>query len=99
MIPIVPLGSASATATTTSAPLALPASGGELVEIANGGAVVVWANIGASNVVAVAGNLLIPAGQVRQFRLVSGNTHVALLAASSTAVCGLTRGREQPLAG
>jgi hypothetical protein len=95
MIPIVPLGSASATATTSSAPLALPASGGELVEIANAGTVVVWANIGASDAVAVAGNLLIPAGQVRQFRLVPGNTHVALLSASSTALVGVTRGRER----
>lgn len=99
MIPIVPLGSATATATTSSAALALPTSGGELVEIANAGAVVVWAKLGASDVVAAAGDLLIPAGNVRQFRLVAGNTHVALLAASTTAVCGVTRGREQPLPG
>lgn len=99
MIPIVPLGSASATATTSSAATALPASAGELVELANSGSVVVWANIGTSGAVAVAGNLMLPPTSVRQFRLVTGNTHVALLAASSTAVVGITRGRELPLAG
>lgn len=93
-VAMVPLGSVSATATTTSAAVALPASAGELVEISNGGTVAVWAMLGTDSAVAAAvDSILIPAGRDRQFQLQSGQTHCALLSASSTALVGITRGR------
>jgi hypothetical protein len=96
-IAMAPIASVSATATTTSAPVALPAGGGELVEISNGGTVAVWAKLGDGTAVAAAvDSILIPAGRDRQFRLQTGQTHCAILSASSTALVGITRGREQP---
>ncbi len=95
-VAMFPLASVSATATTSSAAVLLPVGPGELLEINNGSAVAVWAKLGIVGAVAAAvDSILIPAGQSRQYRLASGQTHIALLAASSTALVGLTRGRAE----
>lgn len=81
--------------TTTSSNIALPANGA-VVEVANGGSVGVYINLGiGSSLTASTANLYIPAGQT-VFLYVGQNTYIAGITPTSTATVTVTVGNLAP---
>jgi hypothetical protein len=84
------LGTASVTATTSSAATALtlpPVPPRRMqVRIYNAGAATVFILLGTSGAVATTGNLPVPSGAIEVFSVPEGTTHVATITSSGTAV-------------
>jgi hypothetical protein len=85
-------------ATTTTSNLALPANG-SIVEIANGGSVPVYVNLGVgSGTTATLSSMMIPKGQTA-FLAVGSNTYIAGITGSSTASVTVTVGNLAAISG
>jgi hypothetical protein len=91
-------GSTTLSASTTTANAALPANGA-LVEVANGGTVTAYVNLGVgSGTTATSANLAIPGGQT-VFLYTGSATYIAGITASSTATLTVTVGNLAPIGG
>lgn len=91
------VGSGTLSASTTTSNTALPAQG-TIVEVANGGSVTAYFNLGGSTVTAKTSNFALPAGQT-VFVYAGTSTYIAGITGSSTATLTITVGNAAAVGG
>jgi hypothetical protein len=91
------IGTASVTATTSSAATALtlpsPVPRRTQIRVYNSGAATVFILFGTSGTVSTTGNLPVPAGAVEILSVPEGTTHVATITSAGTALVYFTAGQ------